>query len=230
MIEKQFSSTGQVTQPTHSVSGRSVLLAGATGLVGQHVLKQLEADPSVTRIVVLTRRPAPSTSRVQAHVVDFDKLEAYSSLFSVDTIICALGTTMKQAGSKEAFRRVDFDYPLDMARIGVARGARHFLLVSAAGASAESRIFYSRVKGEVENALRRMAYRSVTVIRPSILVGRRKEFRLFERLAMVVGEVVPGRYRPVLARDVARALVAAAREDTPGLRIIESEAIKGMAK
>jgi uncharacterized protein YbjT (DUF2867 family) len=198
--------------------------------VGAEVLKALEADASISRIVVLARRPTgTSNARVQVHVVDFDNLEKQSSLFSVDEIICALGTTMKQAGSKEAFRRVDFEYPLEMARIGVARGVRHFLVVSAAGANAESRIFYSRVKGELENALRRMAYRSVTIIRPSILVGKRKEFRFFERVAMAVGEVVPGRYRPVLARDVARALVAAAREDTPGLRIIESEGIKGMA-
>ena len=216
-----------VTQPPRTSAGRSVLLAGATGLVGAEVLKQLKADTSVTRIVIIGRRPGPTSDpRIQAHVVDFDNLEAHGDLFAVDQIICALGTTMKQAGSQEAFRRVDLEYPLAMARLGLAHGARHFLLVSALGADADSRVFYNRVKGEIENALRPLGYRSVTIVRPSLLLGKRKEFRPFERLAMIVGEVVPGRYRPVRARDVAGALVTAARDGGPGLRIIESEQIK----
>ena len=217
-------------QPPHTSAGRSVLLAGASGLVGAEVLDQLKADASVTRIVVIGRRPMPSLDpRIQASVVDFDNLKSHADLFAVDQIICALGTTMKQAGSKEAFRRVDLEYPLEMARLGLAHGARHFLLVSALGADVESRVFYNQVKGELENALRPLGYRSVTIVRPSLLLGKRKEFRPFERLAMIVGEVVPGRYRPVRARDVAKALVTAARNDEPGLRIIESEQIKDAA-
>jgi uncharacterized protein YbjT (DUF2867 family) len=216
-----------VTQPTRSSAGRSVLLAGASGLVGAEVLDQLKADPTVARIVVIGRRPMPSLDpRIEAHVVDFDTLSSHGDLFAVDQIICALGTTMKRAGSKEAFRRVDLEYPLAMARLGLAHGARHFLLVSALGADVDSRVFYNQVKGEVEDGLRPLAYRSVTIVRPSLLLGKRKEFRPFERLAMIVGEVVPGRYRPVRARDVAKALVTSARKDEPGLRIIESEQIK----
>ena len=195
--------------------------------MGAEVLKQLEADSSVTRIVLIGRRPMPTSDpRIQAHVVDFDNLESRADLFAVDQIFCALGTTMKHAGSEEAFRRVDLEYPLKMARLGLAGGARHFLLVSSLGADADSRVFYNRVKGELENVLRTMGYRSVTFVRPSLLLGKRQEFCPFERLAMIVGEVVPGRYRPVLARDVAGALLAAAREDKLGLKIIESEQIK----
>ncbi len=195
--------------------------------MGAEVLDQLKGDASVSRIVVIGRRPMPSLDpRIDAQVVDFDALESHRDLFAVGQIICTLGTTMKQAGSKEAFRRVDLEYPLRLARLGQEQGARHFLLVSALGADAESRIFYNQVKGELENALRPLAYRSVTIVRPSLLLGKRKEFRPFERLAMIVGEVVPGRFRPVRARDVARALVTAARKDEPGLRIIESEQIK----
>jgi uncharacterized protein YbjT (DUF2867 family) len=218
-----------VTQPPppRPSAGRSVLVAGASGLVGAEVLDQLKGDPSVTRIVVIGRRPMPSLDpRIEARVVNFDALEANADLLAVDQIICALGTTMKQAGSKEAFRRVDLEYPLALARLGLAHGARHFLLVSALGADAESRVFYTQVKGELENALRPLGYRSVTIVRPSLLLGKRKEFRPFERLAAIVGEVVPGRYRPVRARDVAKALVTSARKDEPGLRIIESEQIK----
>ena len=222
-----FHSRPLVPQPPHSSAGRSVLLAGASGLVGAEVLDQLKADPSVSRIVVIARRPMPSLDpRIEARVVDFNALDSNADLFAVDQIFCALGTTMKQAGSKEGFRRVDFEYPLALARLGVAHGARHFLLVSALGADAESRIFYNQVKGELENALRTLGLRSVTIVRPSLLLGKRKEFRPFERLAMIVGEVVPGRYRPVRAKDVAKALVTWARKDEPGLRIIESEQIK----
>jgi uncharacterized protein YbjT (DUF2867 family) len=219
-----------VTQPARTSTGRSVLLAGVTGLVGTELLDQLKADASVTRIVLIARRPLPMLDpRIESHVVDFDALESHADLFAVDQIICALGTTMKQAGSKAAFRRVDLEYPLAMSKLGLARGARHFLLVSALGADVESRVFYNRVKGELEDALRPFGYRSVTIVRPSLLLGKRKEFRPFERLAMIVGEIVPGRYRPVRARDVARALVSAARTDEPGLRIIESEQIEGAA-
>jgi len=192
--------------------------------VGSELLDQLKADATVTRIVLIARRPLPTLDpRIESHVVNFDALD--SDLFAVDQIICALGTTMKQAGSKEAFRRVDLEYPLAMAKLGLARGARHFLLVSALGADVESRIFYNRVKGELEDSLRTLPYRSVTIVRPSLLLGKRAEFRPFERLAMIVGEIVPGRYRPVRARDVARALMSAARKDEPGFRIIESEHI-----
>lgn len=219
-----------MSKPSATSASRSVLLAGATGLVGAEILKQLEADPSVTRIVIIGRRPAPSASpRINTQVVDFDKLDSYGDLFAVDQIICALGTTLKQAGSKEAFRRVDLDYPMRIARLGLASGARHFLLVSALGANIDSRVFYNQVKGVLEEALRSMSYRSVTIVRPSLLLGKRKEFRLLERIGMVVGEFVPGRYRPVRARDVAGALVAAAREDAPGFQIIESEDIKAAA-
>lgn len=208
-------------------SGRSVLVVGATGLVGGEVVKQLAADETVGRIVVLARRvPERLPARVEAHVVDFNALDQHASLFAVNQIICALGTTIKQAGSQAAFRRVDFEYPLNVARLGQKHGARHFLLVSALGASSESGIFYNRVKGELEDQLRSLGYRSVTIARPSLLMGARKEFRFLERLGMVIGEFIPGRYRPVHAEAVARSLVTAARIDAPGLHIIESEEIR----
>jgi uncharacterized protein YbjT (DUF2867 family) len=213
--------------PTAGAQGRSVLVAGATGLVGTEIVKQLAADPTVGRLVVLVRRvPNGLPARVESHAIDFDTLDQHASLFAVDQIFCALGTTIKQAGSQAAFRRVDFEYPLNIARLGQKNGARHFLLVSALGANSESGIFYNRVKGELEDQLRSLGYRSVTIARPSLLMGARREFRLFERLGMVIGEFVPGRYRPVHAEAVARSLVTAARIDAPGLHIIESEEIR----
>jgi uncharacterized protein YbjT (DUF2867 family) len=146
-------------------------------------------------------------------------------LFAVDQIFCALGTTIKQAGSQEAFRRVDFEYALAAAKLGVEHGAQDFLLVSALGASAKSRIFYNRVKGELEDALRTLPYRSVTIVRPSLLLGDRAQFRLGEQVGRRIGWLVPGRYKPVSARRVAAALANAARDVTPGMRIIESNEI-----
>jgi uncharacterized protein YbjT (DUF2867 family) len=196
--------------------------------VGTEIVKQLAADGTVGRVVALVRQIPPGLpARVEAHAVDFNALDQHASLFAVDQIFCALGTTIRQAGSQAAFRRVDFEYPLNAARLGQKNGARHFLLVSALGASSESGIFYNRVKGELEDQLRSLGYRSVTIARPSLLMGVRKEFRLVERLGMVIGEFIPGRFRPVRAEAVARSLVTAGRIDAPGLHIIESEEIRG---
>jgi uncharacterized protein YbjT (DUF2867 family) len=213
--------------PKTPSAGRTVLVVGATGLVGTEVVQQLLSDETVARVVLVVRRPLTIASpKAEVHVVDFEKLADHKALFAVDQIICALGTTIKHAGSQAAFRKVDFEYPLTIARLGRNQGVRHFLLVSALGADSESGVFYNRVKGELEDQLRSLGYRAVTVARPSLLLGARKEFRLMERIGMVIGEFVPGRYRPVKAEAVARSLVTAARIDAPGLHIIESEEIR----
>jgi len=133
-----------------SLQGKSVLIAGATGLVGRECLELFLADPafaSVTAIVRRFLRPRNGQERLTIKKIDFDYLEDHPSLFASDQILCALGTTMHQAGTKTAFRRVDYEYPLRIAQLGLAHGARHFLLVSALGANPHSRIFYNRVKG-----------------------------------------------------------------------------------
>ena len=207
------------------------MVLGATGLVGREIVRLLCADPGVDRIVVITRRPfvAPDDPKLQMKVLDFDALESAADAFAVNQIFCALGTTMKQAGSEPAFRRVDLEYPLAAARLGVDHGASHFLLVSAVGASATSRVFYNRVKGELEDALRTLPYNSITIARPSLLIGDREEHRLGEELGKRLGWLTPGRYRPVAASAVALALVLAAREDRPGMHIMESEDIRRLA-
>ncbi|HTJ23073.1 MAG TPA: NAD(P)H-binding protein [Gemmatimonadaceae bacterium] len=210
---------------------RSTLVIGATGLVGREIVRLLCADPGVERIVAVTRRPFVGLEdpKLQTKVVDFDALESAAESFAVDQIFCALGTTIKQAGSEPAFRRVDLEYPLTAARLGVEHGANHFLLVSAVGASASSRVFYNRVKGELEDALRTLPYNSITIARPSLLLGNREEHRLGEEIGKRVGWLAVGRYRPVEASAVALALVLAARENRPGMHIIESEDIRRLA-
>ena len=209
------------------------MLAGATGLVGRECLRLLLAEPSFERVTALVRRPldeAPQSPKLTARVVDFDRLEAAAAALAADQVVCALGTTIAQAGSRDRFRRVDFEYPLALAHLALERGVRHFLLVSSLGAGARSRVFYSRVKGELEDALSALPFRSLSIVRPSLLLGDRREKRLGEELAKPFGFLLPGRYRPIPARDVAAALVRLAKEDAPGARVVESREMRAWAK
>jgi uncharacterized protein YbjT (DUF2867 family) len=218
--------------PDLAAPGRSVLLCGATGVVGSECLRLLSVDPAFGRVVTIGRRPVPPAqqasahmSRIEQHVVDFDNLAAHAGVFAVDAIICALGTTMRRAGSKERFREVDLGYPLAVARTGVEQGASHFVLVSSIGAAAGSRAFYTRVKGELEDAVSSLPYRSITIVRPSLLLGERREFRLGEAIGKRFAALMPRRFRPVEASAVAAVLIQAAKDDVPGHRVIESQQI-----
>lgn len=211
---------------------RTVLLCGATGLVGRECLRPLLADPGVALVRALVRRALDLRDpRLEVCVVDFERLAEHTSAFDgVDQIVCALGTTIKQAGSKQAFRRVDHDYPLALAQLGLERGARHYLLVSSIGASPRSRTFYLRVKGELEEALAALGYRSLSLLRPSLLVGERAERRLGEELGARLGFLFPARYKPIAAADVAAGIVRLAREDAPGRRVVESAELGAWAR
>ena len=185
----------------------------------------------MARVVALGRRdvpapagiPAAQRAKLHARIVDFANLRVAADAFAgIDQVFCALGTTIRQAGSRERFREVDHDYPLECARLGLAAGATHFLLVSAVGADPDSRVFYNSVKGQLEQDVGALGYRCVTVVRPSLLLGDRAEFRLGEEVAKRLAWAFPRRYRPVRASDVARSLVAASRSDRTGMIVIES--------
>ena len=193
---------------------RTVALAGATGLVGREILQGLIADSSVKQIHVLARRAlTASDPKVTAHVVDFAKLPA---LPRVDEVYLALGTTIKVAGSQAAFRAVDYDANLAVARAALAAGAKRAGLVSAMGASAKSSIFYSRVKGELEDTLAALGFDGLVIARPSMLAGDREKLGQpvrpgegrFLRLSRLFGPLIPKNYRSVAAGDVARSLLA----------------------
>jgi uncharacterized protein YbjT (DUF2867 family) len=207
----------------------TALLAGATGLVGRDCLRLLASSDHVVEVRAVVRRPLPPESRgsrVRECLTDFDQLHNHLEWFQVDKVFCALGTTIRQVGSQEAFRRVDYDYPLAIAKAARARGASHFLLVSALGANARSRIFYNRVKGELEDAVQALGYRSVTIARPSVLLGDRQEPRFGEGIAKALAWLAPLRWRPVPASKVASALVSAAHANAPGLQILENAALQ----
>ncbi len=205
------------------------LVAGATGLIGKELVKQLAAAPGIDEVRALVREALPAdlaSAKVKVVKVDYGKLDPAPEWAAVDCAFCALGTTIKQAGSQEAFRRVDFDYPLAIAKAAREKGARHFLMVTALGASARSNVFYSRVKGEIEEAVRALGFRSVTIARPSMLVGRVPPRRT-EGLAAAIGFLVPRPWRPVQAASVARRLIESARDDRPGVRILENRDLLG---
>lgn len=208
---------------------KRVLLAGASGMVGREVLRQALADPRVGEIVAPSRRPLATDAKLINPLVDFDALPADATWWKVDAVICTLGTTIGDAGSQAAFRKVDFDYPLAVARHALAHGASTFVLTSASGADADSRIFYSRTKGELECSLRALGYGSLCLVRPGLLGGERDRRRPLEHASMkllgAIGPLLPRRYRVVPAERVAATLLHRALEAEPGVRIVESEEI-----
>jgi uncharacterized protein YbjT (DUF2867 family) len=210
------------------------LLLGATGLVGGNVLDLLLNDPAYGRVVVLGRRPVDRRHpKLEQQVAELGRLDDHAAAFAVDDVFCCLGTTLRAAGSQEAFRRVDHDYVVDAARVAAAAGARRYLLVTAAGADSRSRFFYNRVKGDGEAGVLARPFEGVVVLRPSLILGPRAERRpaeaLAQRIAPALNRLMIGplrRYRAVDARVVARAMVRLAKERTRGMRIVENEEIQ----
>ena len=220
------------------MTARRALLLGATGLVGGELLVLLLASAEVTAVTAPVRRPLPlAHEKLTAPVVDFDDPAQLKAVAAADDVFCCLGTTIKQAGTQQAFRRVDFDYPLAAAKAALAAGARQFLLVTAAGADAKSGIFYSRVKGELEEALRALPFPDgVKVLRPSMILGQRARRRPAEALAMSVLGATAGlfvgplaKYRAIEAPSVARALLQAALHQPAGSRVYEGKPLFELA-
>jgi uncharacterized protein YbjT (DUF2867 family) len=207
----------------------TALVAGASGLVGGECLRLLLQSPRYARVVVLARRELPlpeaSARKVEQVVVDFSRLDTIAERLRADHVFCALGTTIRKAGSQARFREVDFEYPRRLAEIALHHGARHYSLVSAAGASRSSAFFYSRVKGELEESLRRMGWPSLCLVRPSVILGERAEARPFERLAQHALRYAPAAWRPVGATDIAGAMLATALREPLGVTVIESRDI-----
>lgn len=216
--------------------GLTALLAGATGLVGGELLRQLVASDAYARVVVVTRRDlgdAARSRKVRQVVVEFDGLDGLDGVadeLRADHVFCALGTTIRKAGSQAKFREVDCTYPLRLAQLARQSGARHFSIVSALGASRTSPFFYSRVKGEAEQGLRQLQWPSLTIVRPSLIAGERAESRPMERLSERVLRIAPATWRPVHARDIAGAMIQSALRSPPGVTLIESRDIAAAAR
>ncbi|QMV64401.1 oxidoreductase [Pseudomonas berkeleyensis] len=206
-----------------------ILIAGATGLTGEHLLDRLLSEPTVSRVLAPTRRPLAAHPHLENPVGDLATLLPTLS-GEVDTAFCCLGTTIKQAGSQEAFRAVDYDLVLAFARRARELGARHLVVISALGANPQSSVFYNRVKGETEEALKAMGWPQLTIARPSLLLGTRHDFRLGERLAAPLLRWLPGKYRGIDACALARALWRLALEEQNGIRVIDSSDLRRLGR
>jgi uncharacterized protein YbjT (DUF2867 family) len=201
--------------------------------VGSHTLALALDDPRVASVVALTRRalpvPLPKHPKLKVVNVDFDRLDPHAAYWQADAVICTLGTTMRVAGSQDAFRRVDHAYPLAVARLAREHGTPTYVLNSAAGADAGSRFFYNRVKGELERDLAAQAFTSLTCVRPGLIGGKRAQFRLGERVLeavlTVAGPLLPRRWRINPAPHIARALLDAAIEPPPGRHIVPAQSL-----
>ncbi|MGH8455595.1 MAG: NAD-dependent epimerase/dehydratase family protein [Stenotrophobium sp.] len=206
---------------------RIALIAGTTGLVGAQLVQRLLAGDAYTQIKLLTRRPlALDDARITTLITDFSDLNALGEQLRADDVFCCLGTTLKTAGSKAAFERVDYGMVLDLARAAKAQGAKQFLVISAAGASATSPAFYSRVKARMESDAAAVGFESVHILRPSLLLGARGEPRMGERAAQrlmpALSPLLRGslkKYRAVRAEDVAAAMLELAKRNQRGTHI-----------
>jgi uncharacterized protein YbjT (DUF2867 family) len=211
----------------------TALLAGASGLVGGECLRALLAESRYERVVVLNRRdlgPPVHGGKVEQIVIDFAGLDAVADALRADHVFCALGTTIRKAGSQEKFREVDQHYPRRLAEIVLRNGARHFSVVSALGAHPAAPFFYSRVKGDMEESLRRMGWPSLAIFRPSLIGGQRNESRPLERLSEQLLRFAPKTWRPVGAADIAAAMVATALRSPAGVTVVESRNISAASR
>jgi uncharacterized protein YbjT (DUF2867 family) len=202
---------------------KNAIIAGVTGLVGNLCLEKLHAKQLYNKITAVTRKTLrPSILGVENVVINFDEIEKYSNQLTGDHAFCALGTTIHKAGSKEAFRKVDFEYALRFANIAKQNGAQKFILVSAIGADANSNIFYSKVKGELESELEKLGFDSLIIMQPSLLLGDRKELRAGEiigkGLSLVTNFALWGpleKYKAIEAETVAESMIHYASAPTP---------------
>lgn len=216
---------------------QTAVVIGATGLTGTNLVTLLLHDPAFSKVRVLLRSPSlKQRPGLEVVIVDYNDEESLTDALKGDVLFCCIGTTIRKAGSKEQFREVDFEIPVRCATLARRQGMQQFQLISFSGADAHSRNFYTRIKGETEQAIQRLGYPSLHIFRPSVLLGVRREFRLGEWIVKILVLVFyflwQGRwkkYRPVKAQNVARAMLHAAKNAPDGTHIYEYDAIKELA-
>lgn len=206
---------------------KTAIVLGATGLIGSHLVKQLSECDAILKVIAVTRRPVEySSDKIENQVINFENLSEYANIFKGDLLFSALGTTAKKAGSKEKHRKIDHDYQLEVASIAVKNGVQHYLLVSSAGANSKSPYNYSRIKGELDEKVVTLGFLRVSIFRPSLLLGERKESRFLEGvgayLLPVLG-LIPGlrKYRPIQGLEVAKKMIQVSHSDIVHDKTIE---------
>jgi len=212
---------------------RTAILAGASGLIGKELVQKLINSDQYRLIYLLSRRKGEFThEKIRELVIDFEKIDQLIFDEPVDDVFCTLGTTMKQAGSRDNFKKVDFEYVVALANLGKQSGATKFLVISAMGADSKSAIFYNKVKGMTEEALIKIGYDQLIIFRPSLLLGKRPEARFAERLLGVFMKtfnfLIPDNYKAIQAEKVADSMLKIAINSTASVLIVKSgEMLRG---
>ena len=217
---------------------RRALVLGASGLVGGHVLQQVLANNSYKEVTIFVRKLIDiQHPKLVQKLVDFDKLDKYAEAFSADDIYVCVGSTIKKAGSQYAFRQVDYEIPVQAARLAAKNGAKQFLVISSLGADANARFFYMKTKGEMEEAVKKYAIPAIHIFHPSMLLGARKENRFGEKIGQLFMKLVDPlmfgslkKYKGIRAETVAKAMIKTALENRKGIYTHRSDEIAEVGK
>lgn len=216
---------------------KKALIAGASGLVGGALLDLLLQDDRYSEVHIIGRRKLNvAHEKIREHLIDFHRLEEQEELFDVDDVFCCLGTTIKKAGSQKKFKEVDYVFPFKMAELSQKKGVKHYVLISSMGADARSLVFYNKVKGQIEEGVKKLNIPSISIVRPSLLLGDRNEFRMGEKVAAFIMKIATPlmlgpaqKYRPIEAKTVAKAMLQLAQKQENGFEIHESDELQKLA-
>jgi uncharacterized protein YbjT (DUF2867 family) len=216
---------------------KTALIIGSTGLIGSQLLELLLDSEEYAAVITFVKRDSGIRHpKLKQHIIDFDKPEDYQNFVVGDDFFCTIGTTIKNAGSQEVFRKVDFEYPKAFATIALQNNVKQFLIISSLGADSNSGNFYLKTKGEIQDFLKDCNFESVSVLQPSLLLGDRKEFRLGEKIGaffmklfsfLLIGKMK--KYKPIQSEAVAKAMFDIAQKKYKGFHIIESDEIQKIA-
>lgn len=216
---------------------KTALIIGSTGLIGSQLLELLLESKEYSTVITFVKRDSGiQHPKLKQHIIDFDKAETFKELVIGDDFFCTIGTTIKKAGSQDAFRKVDFEYPKQFANLALENNIKQFLIISSLGADANSGNFYLKTKGEIQDFLKKCDFESVSILQPSLLLGKRKEFRLGEKIGtffmklfsiLLIGNLK--KYKAIQSEEVAKAMFIIAQKNYKGFHIIESDSIQEIA-
>jgi uncharacterized protein YbjT (DUF2867 family) len=213
---------------------KTALIIGSTGLIGSQLLEILLESAAYDKVIAFVKRDTGKThAKLTQHIIDFDRPESYQNLVAGDDFFCAIGTTINKAGNKENFRKVDFGYPQKFATFALKNNIKQFLIISSIGADKAAGSFYLKTKGEIEDFLKQSSFASISILRPSLLLGNRTEYRMGEKIGaffmtllsfLLVGGLK--KYKPIESKSVAKALFTIAQKNENGFRIYESDEVQ----
>ena len=213
---------------------KTALIIGSTGLIGSQLLNFLLDSNDYLKVITFVKRDSGiKHPKLTQHIIDFDNPETYKELVFGDDFFCTIGTTIKKAGSKKAFKKVDFEYPRQFAAFALQNRVKQFLIISSLGADANSGNFYLKTKGEIQDFLKDCNFERVAVLQPSLLLGNRTEFRFGEKLGAFFMKTLSflflgnlKKYKPIEGKTVAKALLKIAQKNNTGFKIYESDVIQ----